>query len=339
MPMRLVEVFLPAEERNRFQEILKDHEVLGSWQEGSPEGKIIAKLLLPTEKTGEVLDLLEKHFTTVKGFRIALLPVEASIPRPQKEEKEKTEEAEIAGQEKPEKKIAGISREELYADVQKISKLSWVYIVFVLLASVVAAIGILRDNTVAIIGAMVIAPLLGPNVALSLGTTLGDTDLTRRAMKTNLAGMLAALLLAFMLGIALQVDPDAPKIVSGTKVGLGDIILALAAGSAAALSFTTGVLSALIGVMVAVALLPPLVTLGMLIGTGRWDMALGALLLLLTNLICVNLAGVVTFLARGIRPLTWWEANRAKKATRRAIAVWTFLLIILGIVILFSQRG
>jgi uncharacterized hydrophobic protein (TIGR00341 family) len=335
--MRLLEVFLPAEETNRFQEILRDHEILGSWQEKSSEGKILAKLLLPTEKTGEVLDLLEKHFTTVEGFRIVLLPVEASIPRPQEEEK--TEKEKEALEEKPEKKIAGISREELYTDVKKISKLSWVFIAFVLLASVVAAIGVLRDSTVAIIGAMVIAPLLGPNVALSLATTLGDTDLAHRAMRTNVAGMLAALFLAFLVGIAFQVDPDAPKIVSVTKVGLGDIVLALAAGSAAALSFTTGVLSALIGVMVAVALLPPLVTLGMLIGAGRWDMALGALLLLLTNLICVNLAGVVTFLARGIRPLTWWEANRAKKATRRAIAVWTFLLIILGIVILFSQRG
>jgi uncharacterized membrane protein len=68
-------------------------------------------------------------------------------------------------------------------------------------------------------------------------------------------------------------------------------------------------------------------------------MALGAMLLLLTNLICVNLAGVVTFLARGIRPLTWWEANRAKKATRQAIAIWTILLTILAVVILLSQRG
>jgi uncharacterized membrane protein len=91
--------------------------------------------------------------------------------------------------------------------------------------------------------------------------------------------------------------------------------------------------------MVAVALLPPLITLGILIGAGHWDMALGALLLLLINLICINLAGVMTFLARGIRPLTWWEADRAKKATRKAIAIWTFLLLMLGVVILLSRRS
>jgi len=339
MALRLIEVFLPVEERDRIQDTLKDHKILGSWQEGLSEGKILIKLLLPAEETGAVLDLLEKRFSSVDGFRIILLPVEASIPRPQTEEEVPAEREEPQPERKPDTKIAGISREELYADIQETSRLSWVFIVLVLLASVVAAIGILRDNVVVIIGAMVIAPLLGPNVALSLATTLADVDLAHRAIKTNMVGILAALFLAIFLGVVLHVNSDLPRITAGTKVSLGDVILALAAGSAAALSFTTGVLSALIGVMVAVALLPPLVILGMLIGAGQWNMALGAMLLLLTNLICINLSGVLTFLARGIRPLTWWEAEVAKKATRRAIVIWAFLLLVLVAVILISQRS
>lgn len=339
MALRLIEVFLPLEEKDRIQDTLKDHKILGSWQEGLSEGKILIKLLLSTEETGAVLDLLEKRFSSVDGFRIILLPVEASIPRPQPEEEPPSDHKEPAPEEKPEKKIGGISREELYADIQKTCQLSWVFVVFVILASLVAAIGILRDNVVVIIGAMVIAPLLGPNVALSLATTLADVSLAHRAIKTNVVGILAALFLAILLGVVLHVNPDLPRITAGTKVSLGDVILALAAGSAAALSFTTGVLSALIGVMVAVALLPPLVILGMLIGAGQWNMALGAMLLLLTNLICINLSGVLTFLARGIRPLTWWEAKVAKKATGKAIVIWAFLLLVLVMVILISQRS
>jgi uncharacterized hydrophobic protein (TIGR00341 family) len=338
MALRLIEIYLPSSEKDRAEQILKDHQMLGTWKEELMEGQILIRLLLPMEQTGAILDLLEKHFTTVEGFRILLLPVEASIPRPQTDEEE-AEAQEVQVEEKLEKKIAGISREELYADIQETSKLSWIYVVFVILASLVAAIGLVRDNVVIIIGAMVIAPLLGPNVALSFATTLADVDLARRAIKTNAVGILAALILAILLGFVLEFDPNASRIVSGTEVSLGDMILALAAGSAAALSFTTGVLSALIGVMVAVALLPPIVILGMLIGAGQWDMALGALLLLLTNLICVNLSGVVTFLARGLRPLTWWDAKRAKKATRKAIGIWTFLLLILVIIILLSQKG
>ncbi len=201
-----------------------------------------------------------------------------------------------------------------------------------------AAIGILRNNVVFIIGAMVIAPVLGPNVALSLGTTLGDVHLTRKAVSTIGVGITAALVFSALIGIIYEINPEIPELISRTEVNMGDILLALAAGSAAALSMTTGLFTALIGVMVAVALLPPLVTLGMLVGAGQWDLAQGALLLFLVNLICVNLAGVVTFLARGIRPLSWWEAKRAKKATRLAIVLWSSLLAILAVLILLSQR-
>jgi len=62
------------------------------------------------------------------------------------------------------------------------------------------------------------------------------------------------------------------------------------------------VMAALIGVMVAVALLPPLVTFGLLLGVGHMASATGALSLFLINLICVNLAGVTTFLVQSIRP-------------------------------------
>ena len=77
---------------------------------------------------------------------------------------------------------------------------------------------------------------------------------------------------------------------------------------------------------------------GLLLGAGYVSAALGSLLLLVTNLICVNLAGVITFLAQGIQPTTWWEADKAKRATRRAIFFWTFLFITLVLVILISQN-
>jgi uncharacterized membrane protein len=67
--------------------------------------------------------------------------------------------------------------------------------------------------------------------------------------------------------------------------------------------------------------------------------AVGALLLLVTNIICVNLAGVMTFLAQGIRPRKWWEASKAKKAARVAITLWSVLLAILVAVILISRNN
>ena len=77
---------------------------------------------------------------------------------------------------------------------------------------------------------------------------------------------------------------------------------------------------------------------GMLMGAGECRLALGAKLLLLVNLICINLAGVLTFLLQGVRPLTWWEADRAKKSTRVAIALWVLLLAALAVLIILSQK-
>ena len=208
----------------------------------------------------------------------------------------------------------------------------------VVLSSVVASIGILKDNVAIIIGAMVIAPLIGPNIALAFGTTLGDTDLIGRALRANIAGVAAALAFSVLTGVVFSVDPGIRELASRTDVGFGDIALALAAGIAWTLAFTKGLPSSLIGVMVAVALLPPTVTLGMLLGSGNFAPAFGALQLLLVNLICVNLAGVSTFFAQGVRPLTWWEAKRAKKATRTAMIIWTLLLLLLVVTILLSKK-
>ena len=88
--------------------------------------------------------------------------------------------------------------------------------------------------------------------------------------------------------------------------------------------------------MVAVALMPPLVVCGMLIGAKKFSLALGALLLVATNVICVNLTGVLTFLFQGIRPKTWWETGRAKTATRIAILLWGGLFVSLILLLLFA---
>jgi uncharacterized hydrophobic protein (TIGR00341 family) len=176
-------------------------------------------------------------------------------------------------------------------------------------------------------------------VALSLSTTLGDLSLLRRAFLTALAGIATTMALSVVIGVLLNVDPATPEMASRNGAGIGDVAVALASGCAGALAFTTGVSATLIGVMVAVALLPPLVTFGLLLGGGHPALAIGALSLFLMNLICVNLAGVTTFLVQGIRPATWWENDRATKATRIAIGLWAALLALLAGMILLLRKG
>ncbi len=212
------------------------------------------------------------------------------------------------------------------------------FVSLIILSSIVAAVGLMRNDIAIIIGAMVIAPLLTPNMALSLATTLGDIELGKNALKTNLIGIFLAILFSVCIGVIFTIDASVPAIASRTSISVSDIIVAFAAGSAGALAFTTGFPGALIGVMVAVALMPPLVAVGMLAGSGQFIPAMGALMLFAVNLICVNLAGVVTFIIQGIRPRTWWEAERAKKATIKAAIIWGALLFALIIILYLTPK-
>jgi uncharacterized hydrophobic protein (TIGR00341 family) len=340
MALRLMEILLPRATEG-LAELLKEQPVLSVTQSRTDSGPAVYRVLLEAEKAEPILDLLDQRYGGLDDFRVILLPVEATLPRPPAPEGQAAEAGpeEVNQEEEAAKARARISREELYQDIAESAQVTKVYLAAVALSSLVAAIGIVRGNLAVIIGAMVIAPLLGPNMALSLGTTLADFGLVRRSLRANVIGVAVAFAGSVLLGLLVTVDPALPEIASRTRVGLSDIALALASGASGALAFTTGISTALIGVMVAVALLPPLVTCGLLVGAGHFPEASGAFLLLATNVICVNLSGVVTFLFQGVHPGSWWEADRARRATRMAIGLWIALLLVLVLLVLWMRPG
>ncbi len=331
MALRLVDIYLP-EGRDRPGDWTDDYPLIDEWVlQCEDEGRLV-RVLINTEHTERFVDAVSEQLGGADDYRIVLLPVEATLPREAEdgsEEPVKTEEAED--------RTPRISREELYEDVAESVKGSSVYYILVLLSTVVAAGGMLRDDVAVVVGAMVIAPLIGPNLALALATTLGDTTLLVRALRINVVGLVASLALSFALGLALDFTPTS-QIAARAQVDLGAVVLALAAGVAGALSVTRGISTALIGVMVAVALLPPLVAAGMLLGAGYVLMAYNASLILLINMASVNLASVITFVVQGIRPTTWYEEEEAKKKTRYAVAGWLILMAILVVAVLLAPE-
>lgn len=334
MALRMLEMVLQEKDSADVRELLNSCKVLEHRQIHLANGEVLVRILMDAEQSETVLDLLDKRYTASEGNRIVILPVEATLPRAQAEQ-------EVASEQSPpeEKSPERIGREELYEDIKNGARLSRVYMAMVLLSTVVAAVGLNQNSAAIIIGAMVIAPLLGPNVALALGIALGDLPLLRHGFVTALTGIAASFALSVVIGMQMNVDPTSSEMVSRMWVGFGDIAVALASGSAGALAFTTGVSATLIGVMVAVALLPPLVTSGLLLGGGHPALATGALSLFLVNLICINLAGVTTFVLQGIKPTSWWEKDRAAKATRIAIALSVTLLVALVGIIMFLRNN
>ncbi len=261
------------------------------------DGMQSMRMLVDDKRVQKTLDAIQGVLGTQPNARIVVLPVEAVLPTPEPD------------QETP-PKAPPTARELLYENVAKGARLDADYLLLVFLSTVVAGIGLLEDNVAVVIGAMVIAPLLAPNLALSLGTTLGDPDLIRDSTRTLLAGIGLALLLSVLLGLFWVGGMDSAELLARTDAGLDSVALALASGAAAALPLTSGVSSILVGVMVAVALLPPAATLGIMLGAGHSDLATGAALLLAINIVCVNLSSKIVFHVRGIRPRTWPEKER-----------------------------
>lgn len=141
-------------------------------------------------------------------------------------------------------------------------------------------------------------------------------------------------LISVGLGAFFPVDDPGPEMMNRTHAGMSSATLALASGAAAALSLTTGLSSVLVGVMVAVALLPPAAVLGIFVGQGNWNLALGAGILLGINVVCVDIAGNVVFWLKGIRPRNPEHKARARRALTLSLLGWTVALAALFLLLL-----
>jgi uncharacterized hydrophobic protein (TIGR00341 family) len=313
-----------------------DIDVVDIWTETLEDEKSLVRILVDQTGVEPLIDLAESRYSGIDSLRIVVLSVETSLPRADEGDEEAPETLEEAAEEEKTPFFPRISRDELFDSVIQMAELDGHFLSFVFLATIVAAIGLLQNNVAVIIGSMVIAPLLGPVVCLSLATVLADADLARQAAVSNAVGLTVTLAGSVALGVALPVDPAIPEIARRTNVSLWDVGLGLAVGAAGSLSFTTGLSTALVGVMVAVALLPPLVTAGLLFGDAHMIPASRATLQALVYLISINLAGVAVFALQGIRPANWWEEDQARRATRLALLLSGSLLAALAAIVWYA---
>ncbi len=325
--MRLIEVVVDAGHIDTIKGIADQYDIIDCWSiKGFEDDRCIVRMLVGPDKQQTVLDTVQNVIATSDNARVVILPVEATLPRP--EQAATTEQA---------NKVAR-TREELYQNIQNGAQLDSNYLLMVVFSTIVATIGLLENNVAVVIGAMVIAPLLGPNIALSFATSIGDSAFIWQSFKTNIIGIFIALLISVVIGYFWQIEHLNSEILSRTVVGLDVVVLALASGAAAVLSLTSGTASALVGVMVSVALLPPTVTLGLMLGTGLWDLAIGAGLLLSVNIVCINLASKMVFLFKGVKPRTWLEKQKAKQSMAVYISVWLIALTLLVVLMKIDKR-
>lgn len=325
--MKLIEIVAtPGDLDTLASFVAEQHGALDYWLSPmSDNERQSVRMLVADEHRQAVLDSLQDLLGDNEHVRIVVLPVEGVWPRPEPPA-EATEKKEADS-----RKSVGVTREELYHQIEKGTRTDTNFLILVVLSTVVAAIGLLENNIAVIVGAMVIAPLLGPNLALAFAATLGDRVLMREALQSNLVGLGLALALSMLIGLLWPQAVPSPEVLARTDVGFDGLALALASGAAAALSLTSGVASALVGVMVAVALLPPTATLGMMLTSAHKELAAGAALLLAVNIVSVNLAATLVFLFKGVRPRTWIEKRTAQQSAAWIGLFWTAALVLLSL--------
>ena len=173
------------------------------------------------------------------------------------------------------------------------------------LAVIIAVSGLIADSAAVVIGAMLVAPLMTPILATSAAVVLARPKRQAGYLALVVAASAGSVFVAWALALLLPVvGTTLPgEVLARTSPTLLDLGVALAAGTAGAYATVRKeVSSSLPGTAVAVALVPPLATVGITLAAGRSDLAWGALFLYLTNLAAIGLVGALVFLLTGFAP-------------------------------------
>lgn len=178
------------------------------------------------------------------------------------------------------------------------------FAILIVLSAMIAAFGLLSNSAAVVIGAMLVAPLMTPILATAAALVSGQAARLAESVAIILGGTLAAIGVAWLVSLVgagpVTADELTDQLLARTSPGLLDLGIAIAAGAAAAYILTDrGAASALPGVAIAVALVPPLATAGISLQLGATSDAEGALLLFSTNLVAIILSAAAVFLATG----------------------------------------
>jgi uncharacterized hydrophobic protein (TIGR00341 family) len=260
------------------------------------------------------------NFDNNKERSLIIFTPDTVIPR----NKKKFEEAE-----------SHATRESLISFAQNNSMIGMDYILLVIFSAVITSLGLILDNVAVIVGGMVIAPVLGPILAITIGIVLGKTRLIRQGIMAELIAITLAILVGIIFG---TIIPEV-EINNALKIRMfptiADLFIAMAAGAAGAYVLIKGQLhSGLIGVMVAASLLPVMSTIGIGISIANRGMIIGAILLLTGNYLALFLANIIVFYFEGLKPQNWFK-HRAERIIKKSLIFIILAIILLIIPLIF----
>ena len=333
--MRLIQVLVPEGKRQLVVDLLEDAEIDYATTAETSRSDYSDIVYIPTDvdSVEGILDELRDVGVERDGYMI-VSDVETIVSdRFEQQQSDDGADDEDNGVAEDDR----ISREELQTKARNLSRSTTNYIALTLISAIVATAGLLQDSAAVVVGSMVIAPLIGPAMASCVGTVVSDDALFREGVRSQVIGLAVAVISAtlFAAGYRAVLAPELEllliqQVAERAHPGLLSLAIALGAGVAGALSLTSGADEALVGVMIAVALMPPAAAVGLGIAYVDPTLAVGAGVLVLVNLLSINVAGVVAIWLRRYRPTHWYDAKEARRLTGRRLLIFGVSILLLS---------
>jgi uncharacterized hydrophobic protein (TIGR00341 family) len=328
--MRIVQVLIPEGKREPVLAVLDDEQIdYAVWDEtGRGDFEALVQFPIPPIGVEPVMARLREAGIGENTYTIVLSPETVVSQR--------------IGALKERYSGLRISREELIARAEDLAPATSTFVAFLVLSTVIATGGLLLDSAATIIGAMVVAPLMGPAISASVGTVINDRELVSRGVKLQVGGLLLAIAVAAFIGAIMKGTLLLPPGLDIREIGqvaerispnFLSLFLALGSGLAGSISIMRGSGSTLVGVAIAVALIPPAATSGLGLAWGLYGMATTAAVLVLVNLLVINISALIMFWLSGFRPAEEGDVGRARAAVISRAALLGIAIAFLSIVL------
>lgn len=189
---------------------------------------------------------------------------------------------------------------DLFKLLRENSQTTGSYLILMVLSTMIATFGLFGDSSPVVIGAMILAPLMAPIISLAMGMLRQDDLLIKNSLVTIFWGVLLGLIFSMIITWMTPLEILNDQILARIRPNLLDLGVAVASGMAGAYAYSKEeIAKTLAGVAISVALVPPLAVAGIGLGWQDWNVFLGALLLLGTNLAGIVVAAALTFLTLG----------------------------------------
>ncbi|WP_137284003.1 TIGR00341 family protein [Halorussus salinisoli] len=331
--MRLVQVSIPAGKRELVSDVLESEGVdyMLTDETSGREYTAIAYFSLPTNAVQPILDKLQDAGLGDDPHAV-VIDAETDTSRQYEElEKRFSEENDDP---------STIAREEIRTEAREMTPEFPTFVTMTVISSVVATAGMLLDSPAVVVGSMVIAPLIGPAMGTSVGTVLGDRQLFRRGVKYQFIGGFAAIAAATLFSVGVRYGfllPPGTDVLGISQVSgrltpdFLSLAVALGAGAAGALSLASGVSVAIVGVMIAAALVPPAAAVGIGIAWQQPLAAVSSLVLVLVNILSINLSGLVVLWYLDYGPKDWFELNQTRSVLFKRAGVLVVAIALLSL--------